>query len=92
MLGRMGRDRRFTAIRDRRVTAIGFALFLERVSRRLFAPPPKPVTARWHRLESAPAALGLERPLYAARRPPSEVVFIPQDEYFERVERVLESV
>lgn len=71
--------------------ALRFTLLLERVSRRLFEPPARPVIPRFAR-HADTRGLELDRPLHAALKPPDEFVFVPQDEYFDEVERLLESV
>jgi hypothetical protein len=70
--------------------AIQIAWWLERVSRRFFIPTIKPPTTRFHQVRTV-RSLPLEQPMYAALKPPAEYVFIPEDEYFHRTERVLES-
>lgn len=65
------------------------AWWLERMSRRFFVPTIKPPTTRFHQVHAARPLL-LEQPIYAAHKPPTEYVFIPEDEYFQRVERILE--
>jgi hypothetical protein len=72
------------------LVAFQFAWWLERMSRRFFTPASKPPIARFHQVRTV-RSLPLEQPVYAACKPPTEYVFISQDEYFHRVERVLES-
>jgi hypothetical protein len=72
------------------LVAIQIAWWLERVSRRFFVPTIKPPTTRFHQVHAV-RSLPLEQPVYAALKPPTEYVFIPEDEYFHRVERVFES-
>jgi hypothetical protein len=74
---------------SRALLAVQFTLWLERVSRRFVMPQPKPPIARFHQVNLV-RTLPLEQPIYAARKPPKEYVFIPEDEYFRDVERLLE--
>lgn len=71
-----------------RLAAVRVALLLERLSRRLYPVPPRPPVTRDRRVALS-RELALERPLHAARRPPKSYEFIPQDEFFERVECLL---
>jgi hypothetical protein len=70
--------------------AFQFMWWLERMSRRFFTPASKPPVARFHQVYAA-KSLPLEQPLYAALKPPTEYVFIPQDEYFYRAGKLFES-
>ena len=76
------------------IAAVQVAWLLERLSRglsrRLFVAP-TPLLPRQHHLQEA-RGLRLETPLRAALKPPREYVFIPEDEYYQDVERVLGSL
>ncbi len=75
---------------SRALLVVQFTLWLERVSRRFIVPQPKPPTVRFHQVNLV-RTLPLEQPIYAARKPPREYVFIPEDEYFREVEHVLDA-
>jgi hypothetical protein len=76
------------------LAAVRVAWLVERLSRRvsrgLFSAPRPPLPR--HHFTNEVRTIDLQTPLRAARKPPREVVFIPEDEYFREVERVLESV
>ena len=74
------------------VLTLRIAFWLERVSRRFIAVIPHAPTAKFD-LVAARRELSLERALYAARtsKPEAAYEFVPEDEYFRRVERLLES-
>ena len=75
------------------VLTLRIAFWLERVSRRFIAVMPHAPAAKFD-LVATRRELSLERALYAARtsKPePAGYEFVPEDEYFRRVERLLES-
>ena len=75
------------------VLTLRIAFWLERVSRRFIAAMPHAPAAKFD-LVAARRELRLEGALYAARTSKLEPVgyeFVPEDEYFRRVERLLES-
>jgi hypothetical protein len=71
------------------VLTLRIAFWLERVSRRFIAVIPHAPAAKFD-LVAAPHELSLEQSLYAARKSAREYEFVPEDEYFRRVERLLE--
>jgi hypothetical protein len=75
------------------VLTLRIAFWLERVSRRFIAVIPQAPAAKFD-LVAARRELSLEQALYAARTSKSaaarEYEFVPEDEYFRRVERLLE--
>jgi hypothetical protein len=73
------------------VLTLRIALWLERVSRRFIAVIPHAPAAKFD-LVSARRELSLEQVLYAARKSAQEYEFVPEDEYFHRVEHFLERV
>jgi hypothetical protein len=72
------------------VLTLRIAFRLERVSRRFIAVIPHAPAAKFD-LVATPRELSLEESLYAARKSAREYEFVPEDEYFRRVERLLES-
>jgi hypothetical protein len=71
------------------VLTLRIAFWLERVSRRFVAVIPHAPAAKFD-LVAAPRELRLEQALYAARKSAREYEFVPEDEYFRRVEGLLE--
>jgi hypothetical protein len=71
------------------VLTLRVAFWLERVSRRLVAVIPQAPAAKFD-LVAARRDLSLERAVYAARTAQDGYEFLAQDEYFRRVERLLE--
>jgi hypothetical protein len=71
------------------VMTLRIAFWLERVSRRFIAVIPHAPAAKFD-LVAAPRELNLEESLYAARKSAREYEFVPEDEYFRRVERLLD--
>jgi hypothetical protein len=80
------------------VLTLRIAFWLERVSRRFIAVIPHAPSAKFD-LVAARRELSLEQALYAAQTSKRtsnfeaalEYKFVPEDEYFRRVERLLES-
>ena len=74
------------------VLTLRIAFWLERVSRRFIAAIPHAPAAKFD-LVASRRELSLEQSLYAARTSNLEAAyeFMPEDEYFRRVERLLES-
>jgi hypothetical protein len=71
------------------VLTLRIAFWLERVSRRFIAVIPHAPAGKFD-LVASPRELSLEQSLYAARKSAREYEFVPEDEYFRRVERLLE--
>ena len=71
--------------------AFSVALLLERLSKNVQPAPPSVPLPR-HQYRGGVADLQLEQPLRAVGRPPKQYEFIREDEYFERVERLLGSL
>ncbi len=71
------------------VLTLRIAFWLERVSRRFVAVIPHAPAAKFD-LVAAPRELRLEEAVYAARKNALEYEFVPEDEYFRRVEHLLE--
>jgi hypothetical protein len=78
-----------SSFRPRFARALQLALVLERISRK-FVPNAPSVPMPKFQHTSKVQDLTLEVPLYAAFKPPKEYVFMPEDEYFKRVEALLE--
>ena len=76
-------------LRIPQVAGLQFAFWLERVSRRFVAVMPHAPAAKFD-LVAAPRELRLEEAVYAARKNALEYEFVPEDEYFQRVEHLLE--
>ena len=76
-------------LRVPQVAGVHFVFWLERVSRRFIAVIPHAPAAKFD-LVAAPRELSLEESLYAARKSAREYEFVPEDEYFRRVEHLLE--
>ena len=73
------------------VLTLRIAFWLERVSRRFIAVIPHAPAAKFD-LVASRRELSLEGAVYAARTSKSESAyeFVPEDEYFHRVERLLQ--
>jgi hypothetical protein len=71
------------------VLTLRIAFWLERVSRRFIAVIPHAPAAKFD-LVASRRDLSLERAIYAARTSTDGYRFLTQDEYFQRVERLLE--
>ena len=71
------------------VLTLRIAFWLERVSRRFVAVIPHAPAAKFD-LVAAPRELRLEEAVYAAQKNAREYEFMPEDEYFRRVEHLLE--
>jgi hypothetical protein len=71
------------------VLTLRIAFWLEQVSRRFIAVIPHAPAAKFD-LVASRRELNLEHTMYAARKSPREYEFVPEDEYFRRVELLLE--
>jgi hypothetical protein len=71
------------------VLTLRIAFWLERVSRRFVAVIPHAPAAKFD-LVAVRREVRLEQALYAARKSAREYEFVPEDEYFRRVEGLLE--
>ena len=71
------------------VLTLRIAFWLERVSRRFVAVIPHAPAAKFD-LVAVRRELRLEEAIYAARKNAHEYEFVPEDEYFRRVEHLLE--
>ena len=71
------------------VLTLRIAFWLERVSRRFVAAIPHAPAAKFD-LVAVRRELRLEEVIYAARKNAREYEFVPEDEYFRRVEHLLE--
>ncbi len=71
------------------VLTLRIAFWLERVSRRFVAVIPHAPAAKFD-LVATPRELRLEEAVYAAQKNAREYEFMPEDEYFRRVEHLLE--
>ena len=77
--------------RDKHLLAVQLALLLEQISRKFVPNAPNAPMPRFQHTNRV-QGLSLEMPLYAAFKPPKEYVFMLEDEYFERVEALLQKV
>jgi hypothetical protein len=76
-------------LRIPQVAGLQFTFWLERVSRRFVAVIPHAPAAKFD-LVASPRELSLEEALYAARKNALKYEFVPEDEYFRRVEHLLD--
>jgi hypothetical protein len=77
--------------KDKHLLAVQLALVLERISRKFMPNAPSAPMPRFQ-FTNRVQGLSLEIPLYAAFKPPKDYEFMLEDEYFKRVESLLEMV
>jgi hypothetical protein len=77
--------------KDKHILAVQLAFLLEQVSKKFVPNAPNAPMPRFQFSHSV-QGLSLETPLYAAFKPPKDYVFMLEDEYFKRVESLLEQV
>ena len=77
--------------KDKHLLAVRLAFLLEQVSKNFVPNAPSPPMPRFQFTNSV-QGLSLETPLYAAFKPPKDYEFMLEDEYFRRVEALLETV
>jgi hypothetical protein len=77
--------------KDKHLLAVQLAFVLEQISRKFVPNAPNAPMPRFQ-FTNQVQALSLEMPLYAAFKPPKDYVFMLEDEYFNRVESLLEQV
>jgi hypothetical protein len=77
--------------KDKHLLAVQLAFLLEQVSKKFVPNVPNAPMPRFQ-FSNRTQVLNLEIPLYAAFKPPKEYVFMLEDDYFKRVESLLEQV
>jgi hypothetical protein len=77
--------------KDKHLLAVQLAFLLEQVSKK-FVPNAPSVPMSRFQFTNRVQGLSLETPLYAAFKPPKDYEFMLEDEYFKRVEALLELV
>ena len=77
--------------KDKHLMAVQLAFLLEQVSKKFVPNAPSAPIARFQ-FTNAVNGLSLEIPLYAAFKPPKDYEFMLEDEYFRRVESLLDLV
>jgi hypothetical protein len=77
--------------KDKHLLAVQLAFVLEQISRKFVPNAPNAPMPRFQ-FSNRVQNLSLEMPLYAAFKPPKDYVFMLEDEYFNRVESLLDQV